>query len=114
MLSALYSHMTDLLFYLPHNTSLLYDCPYAFDPPGPAPYPYRPTLDPGQVQAVKAAHDDFQKALDKWHDTYFALGFLDQMGIPNLHQPGDLNAKDKEQDKANFRAYRCIAAGIQY
>jgi len=109
----LYSQMTDLLFYLPHNSSLLYDCKYAFDQPSAALYG-RPALNADQLKAIAEARDFLQKGLAMFEKNVFALGFPEKMGMPHLMQPDDLNAPGKEQQRADFRTYHCVAAGIQY
>ena len=59
----LYAKMTDLLFYAPHNSSLLYDCEYAFDPlpdgspPSSNPFPGRPWISDPQRKAIASRRD---------------------------------------------------------
>jgi hypothetical protein len=112
----LYAQMTDLLFYLPHNASLLWDCRYAFestDPPKPD-WKGRPLLDEKQKLALRAAHEQFQSDLLAVDAHYFPPGnpnpVATALGLPRLDAPRDW----PEEKQKEYRVQRCIGAGIQY
>ena len=113
----LYAKMTDSLFYAPHNSSLLYDCPYAFDPPAdgsPAPsnpFPGRPWIDADQRRRIAGHRGDFQKSLDAVDAQTFADPSIpNKIGLPRVRPP-DSTPKEKI---GQFRKEHCIAASIQY
>jgi len=116
----LFAKMADLLFIAPHNSSLLYDCTYAFRV-GPDPFPDRFQLTDGQREALNDACAGFQRDL---------LAFDAPVGVPQPQwdvrarngvpyaqppaNPPDPTKPWTDADRQAFRVRRCIAAGIQY
>jgi len=110
----LWAQMTDLLFYRPHNASLLIDCEYAFTAPGaksaPPKWPNRPVP---KVAALQQARADLQVALREVDRKYFTstapvVGVAQALGLPRVEPPGG------SSDPKTFRVTQCIGAGIQY
>lgn len=89
----IYARMADLLFYQPHNESLLIDCNYAF----------KQTTGP-LAQAVV----EFQAALRQVATTQGPVA--EQYGFPLLEPP----AGTPPDQQKTIAAQRCIGAGIQY
>jgi len=136
----MYARMADLLFYRPHNTTLLYDCPYAFErDPDPADEKSwtewgRPFPDARRRDALRAARKAFQDALDGVNARYYhpdgtpvepappgsdehadtddAMLRLNFFAFPKL-RPGSVEAAD---DRVNemLRREACLGAGVQY
>jgi len=114
----LYAKMTDLLFYAPHNSSLLYDCEYAFDPlpedslPSSNPFPGRPWISDPQCKAIAARRDAFKANLNALDQEMFSdpSGVAAKLGFPRVQPPDTV----PEKDKAQFRVQQCIGAAIQY
>jgi hypothetical protein len=130
-----YCKMADLLFYRPHNTSLLYDCSYDFLPAAaeqPANLALqqawqalgRPVPDSQQRSALQVAREAFQAALRAVNAGYYdAVGnpvagepekaddiacVMNRYGFPKL-MPGT-----GDQDVDGTRMECCLGAGIQY
>ena len=136
----MYARMADLLFYRPHNTTLLYDCPYAFESdPDPADEQSwtqwgRPFPDAARRGKLRAARKAFQDALDAVNGRYYhsdgtpvvpppagsnehadtddAMLRLNFFAFPKL-RPGSAEAAD---DRVNemLRREACLGAGVQY
>jgi hypothetical protein len=117
----LFGKMADLLFFQPHNSTLLYDCDYAFL--GPDLFPERYQF----AQATQNLHqfrDGFQQELDAfeagtWPDNAPAeeKALRAKLGIPHVRPPADKPSGFATWTDADKRAYgvgNCIAAGIQY
>ena len=124
--------MADLLFYRPHNTSLLWDCDYPFLQPPDAALEQqwrqeglaRPLLDAAARTRLAAVVDEFRTALDQVHLRWYdASGkpragepvaardipcVLNQYGFPKLRPGSD------DQDVQGTRMQACFGAGIQY
>jgi hypothetical protein len=127
-----YCKMADLLFYRPHNTSLLWDCDYPFLQPPDAALEQqwrqeglaRPLLDAAARTRLAAVVDEFRTALDQVHLRWYdASGkpragepvaardipcVLNQYGFPKLRPGSD------DQDVQGTRMQACFGAGIQY
>lgn len=108
-----YAKMADLLFYLPHNTTLFYDCDYAFssdDSNLVIEGQHRPLLGRSKQVALDQAIRDFQSNLeiaDQRHQDAIA-----QFGFPKL-RPDPSLSKDSAEYKRQAQQ-ECIGAGIQY
>ena len=135
-----YAKMADLLFYRPHNCSLLYDCEYEFLlPEEEKPEDRkkleeswadmgRPLLTTPQKEALAAARKQFQANLDVVHFRYYnedgtpivpspyidpdTSAQLNKYGFPKL-RPGTAELDDP-QKLAAIRMQTCIGAGVQY
>ncbi len=134
----IYCKMADLLFYRPHNTTLLYDCDYQFlqtpdkdDEKLEAEWRAmdRPVLTEQQKATLKGIHADFQQGLDAVNAKYY-----DEKGAPVLYpetnpdfKPSDIpcpmdlyglpKLKPGSDDMAKENAVRqecCLGASIQY
>lgn len=109
----LYAQMADLLFYRPHNASLLYDCHYAFlsgEKPKPD-WAGRPRLTEKQTDELRGAREKLQADLLKVDGHFFQpgkLGVPGQYGFPRVLPPKDT------PDPEAARVTQCIGAGIQY
>jgi hypothetical protein len=108
-----YAKMADLLFYLPHNTTLLYDCDYSFqsDDSGMVPKrQHRPLLDEARKHALQVAIDAFKKDLEqvdgRHKEAIARFGFPKLRPDPKLHPDDPEYRRQAQQD--------CIGAGIQY
>ena len=124
--------MTDLMFYRPHGSSLLYDCAYAFlKEPAPPPAAEQPAWRQGayvgdaQRSELAALRRKFQEELRLVNSRYYAPSgkpvqygevkvddlpcVLNQYGFPKLI-PGE----DDKKDDAAVRMQCCFSAGIQY
>jgi hypothetical protein len=89
----IYARMADLLFYRPHNASLLIDCDYAFkDSPGP----------------LSQAVTKFKAALRQVAATEGPIAST--YGFPLLEPPAGLPPDQRDA----IAAQKCIGAGIQY
>jgi hypothetical protein len=89
----IYARMADLLFYQPHNASLLIDCDYKF----------------------KSVAGPLSKAVSEVQDTLRQVAASQQSaseryGFPFLEPP----ANSTGDDRASIAQQKCIAAGIQY
>jgi hypothetical protein len=116
------AQMADLLFFLPHNTTTLYDVSYPFTDEGAMQamrqkWPDRPLPDKAQVQALKTIYDTYRSGLSRVDKAYFPpsngaapreVGTPTTYGFPRLVPP--LGAKDPDALKQT----QCIGAGIQY
>ena len=135
-----YAKMADLLFYRPHNCSLLYDCEYEFLIPAEEKPEDRkkleeswaemgrPLLTTPQKEALAAARKKFQSNLDVVHFKYYnedgtpivpspyidpdTSAQLNKYGFPKL-RPGTAELDDPKQ-LAAIRMQACIGAGVQY
>jgi hypothetical protein len=135
-----YARMADLLFYRPHNTSLLYDCPYAFEAEALTTEERawqaadRPVLDEARRARLRAARQAFQAALDKVNALYYAadgtplepppagvnthsdtdraMSHLNRYAFPKL-RPGSAEAADAGVNEM-LRLEACLGAGVQY
>ncbi len=120
----LYAQLTDLLFYRPHNSSLLYDCHYAFDKPAPGspipPNPFPAPLTSAQIDAIDAARTAFKTALYDLSKTMqpppsAGPSVAGRLGLPRAIPltPSD-GGPSNQADVDDVRVHACIAAGIQY
>lgn len=135
-----YAKMADLLFYRPHNCSLLYDCEYEFLVPDGNKSEARkqlektwekmgrPLLSTPQKEALKAARIKFQAGLDTVNLKYYnedgtaiipspyfdedTSAQLNKYGFPKL-RPGTAETDDPKKEAA-IRQQTCIGAGVQY
>jgi hypothetical protein len=136
----MYARMADLLFYRPHNTTLLYDCPYAFeqdpDPQDEKAWQEwrRPFPGSGQREILRGARAAFQRALDTVNQRYYhpdgtpvepppansnehadtddAMLRLNFFAFPKL-RPG--TAEEQSEDvRQMLRREACLGAGVQY
>jgi hypothetical protein len=135
-----YAKMADLLFYRPHNCSLLYDCQYEFLIPEEQKSEERrkleksweelgrPLLSTPQKEALKAARMKFQGLLDEVNLKYYnedgspivespffdddTAAQLNKYGFPKL-RPGTSETDDSKKEAA-IRMQACIGAGVQY
>lgn len=112
----LYAQMTDLLFYLPHNSSLLYDCKYAFegnDPPKKD-WPARWLLPEEKKEALRRARRRLQDELDAVDKEFFENPtpnpVAKSLGLPRVKPPADTRPGKISQ----YRVTKCFGAGIQY
>jgi hypothetical protein len=132
--------MADLLFYRPHNCSLLYDCQYEFLIPEEQKSEERrkleksweelgrPLLSTPQKEALRAARMKFQGLLDEVNLKYYnedgspivespffdddTAAQLNKYGFPKL-RPGTGETDDPKKEAA-IRMQACIGAGVQY
>ena len=120
----IWSRMADLLFYLPHNSSLLYETQYLFEPDGGDPQWQqlenawrqlgRPLLTAQQKQTLHDAKTVMLAGLDAVNTRYHGAvaspltAVAQSYGFPKL-KPGP-----DDQDIAKVKREQCIAAGIQY
>jgi len=134
----IYTKMADLLFYRPHNTSLLFDCPYAFLVANPAEKADeaerslekewrdggRPVIEQATRMRLTALRQTFQEELLAINARYYDANgepvlygrstqadipcVLNGYGFPKLI-PGEL-----DKDVAGTRRECCFAAGVQY
>jgi hypothetical protein len=89
----IYARMADLLFYRPHNVSLLIDCDYAFaKTPGPL------------SEAVAAFQADLRKVAAA------QAPIAERYGFPLLEPPANASPEEKQR----ITTEECIGAGIQY
>lgn len=135
-----YAKMADLLFYRPHNCSLLYDCEYEFLVPEDKLPEARKKLEQGwkdlgrpllssvQKEALAAARMSFQSKLDEVNLKYYnedgtpivkspfhdddTAAQLNKYGFPKL-RPGTAETDDPKVEAA-IRVQACIGAGVQY
>lgn len=135
-----YAKMADLLFYRPHNCSLLYDCEYEFLIPESEQSEARrkkekewqelgrPILSEPEKKALQAARTKFQGALDEINLKYYnedgtpieksefidedTAAQLNKYGFPKL-RPGTNEVQDPKLEAA-VRVQACIGAGVQY
>lgn len=108
-----YAKMADLLFYLPHNTTLLYDCDYAFSSDDSSLViegQDRPLLDSSRQSALAQAIREFQSDLESTDQNHQEV--IAQFGFPKLHPDRQLD-KDSREYKRQAQQ-ECIGAGIQY
>jgi hypothetical protein len=120
----LYAKMADLLFYAPHNSTILYDCAYAFESNDVATqFAYRPAaqLTKTQRDAISAARTALKIKFDSTDEEFLpASGGTPeaQLGLPRTLPPDKISPPGfitwNDDDKKAFRARYCIAAGIQY
>jgi hypothetical protein len=132
-----YCKMADLLFYRPHNSSLLYDCSYEFlqdeaqmTPAERALYESwrkelgRPVVSDAQRQALVAARQAFQGALSAVNARYYKADGTPTWGEPeqaddipcvmNRYGFPKLLPGTADKDVAGTRMECCFGAGIQY
>jgi len=135
-----YAKMADLMFYRPHNCSLLYDCVYEFEVPKAEKTKEqlkleaswkaegRPLFKSAQKKQFKVLRAAFQEALDAVNAQYYhsdgspvvptkkndtdTAGQMNKWGFPKI-RPGTKEQSPKEL-RANVRMESCIGAGIQY
>jgi hypothetical protein len=135
-----YAKMADLLFYRPHNCSLLYDCEYEFLIPEDKKSDARrkleqswkeldrPMLSTIQKESLAAARMKFQATLDEVNLKYYredgtpivkspfhdddTAAQLNKWGFPKL-RPGTAEIDDPKKEAA-IRMQACIGAGVQY
>ena len=89
----IYARMADLLFYRPHNVSLLIDCDYEFaKTSGPL------------SEAVAAFQVDLRKVAAA------QAPIAERYGFPLLEPPADASPEEKQR----IATEECIGAGIQY
>jgi hypothetical protein len=93
----IYARMADLLFYRPHNVTLLIDCDYDF--PQPSGKKTGPLWD-----AVAQFQADLRTVAAE------QAPFAKQYGFPLLEPPPDA----PDDDKPRIAVEECIGAGIQY
>jgi len=132
----IYCKMADLLFYRPHNSSLLWDCDYGFLPRDKKQAAaeaeleqvcknlQRPTLDDSARNRLQEIRARFQGALQQVNFKYY-----DESGVPKLY--GSATTPDtgcvlnsygfpkllpgtKDTDVKASRMECCFGAGIQY
>lgn len=136
----MYARMADLLFYRPHNTTLLYDCEYAFEAAGESDTERawraagRPVLDDRQRARLREIRRSFQARLDAVNGLYYrpdgtpieppppganehsdtddAMLHLNRYAFPKL-RPGTAEATDPKVN-AMLRTEACLGAGVQY
>ncbi|MCF7983650.1 MAG: hypothetical protein K9L70_04550 [Thiohalocapsa sp.] len=108
-----YAKMADLLFYLPHNTTLLYDCDYGFQADDSAMVPegqHRPLLGAARKQALAAAIDAFKRDLDAVDASHQEA--INRFGFPKLRPDPGLDPASAEYRRQAQQ--QCMGAGIQY
>ncbi len=113
-LDLVWAQMADLLFYLPHNSSLLCEVSYEFtsdveEKKIEGKWTGR-SLNSTQIAALKQAQATFNQALAAVDAKYFGGNVVtpaEQWGFPRLNATG-------QGDSATFKITRCIGAGIQY
>jgi hypothetical protein len=139
----MYARLADLLFYRPHNTTLLYDCEYAFERTQLTEEEQaleklwlaagRPVLTTEQKQRLQTLRRTLQEALDAVNDKYYAPDGTPrdpQTGNPDYHDDTDaamahLNrygfpklrpgtAEQADGVGEMLRREACIGAGVQY
>jgi hypothetical protein len=127
----IYCKMADLLFYRPHNSSLLWDCDYGFLPRDAKQAAEqackdlkRPALDDTARTRLQGIRARFQGALKQVNSKYY-----DESGLPKLY--GSATTPDtgcvlnsygfpkllpgtKDTDVKATRTECCFGAGIQY
>jgi hypothetical protein len=136
----MYARMADLLFYRPHNTTLLYDCPYGFesdpDPQDEKAWQewQRPFPDKDARDTLRAARKVFQEELDRVNARYYhsdgtpvepppagsnehadtddAMLRLNFFAFPKL-RPGTAEAANEDVNQM-LRREACLGAGVQY
>jgi len=89
----IYARMADLLFYQPHNASLLIDCDYKFK---------------SDAGPLRDAVTEFQDALRQVAASQQSAS--ERYGFPLLEPPANSNG----DERASFAQQKCIGAGIQY
>lgn len=138
----MYARMADLLFYRPHNTTLLYDCEYAFERDAQTDEEKalqalwiaagRPVLTTDQKQRLRGLRKTFQAMLDAVNQQYYnadGTPVLPQAGNPNYHSDTDAAMQhlnrfgfpklrpgtgEAGDTGAMLRREACIGAGVQY
>lgn len=108
-----YAKMADLLFYLPHNTTLLYDCDYTFsseDAHLVIDGQQRPLLEPNRQMALAEAIRQFQADLESTDRAHQEA--ISRFGFPRLRPDPSLHPDSAEYKRQAQQ--ECIGAGIQY
>ena len=117
--------MADLLFYMPHNSSILFETQYTFElnNGGDPQWPQwentwkqlgRPLLTPQQKQTLHDAKTVMLAGLDTVNTKYHGDAATDVSNVAQSYGFPKLKPGPGDVDVAKVKREQCIAAGIQY